>query len=201
VTRPSAKQSGDAPSAPMLSFASTREFERWLEANHETASAIWLKIAKKGAPERTLSYGEAIDVGLCFGWIDGQKERLDEHYWLQRFTPRTARSPWSKINRERAERLMADGRMRSAGMAAVERARSDGRWDAAYDGSRTAAVPDDLRQELDRQPPAAAAFEALDARNRYSIIYRINEARRPETRERRIAKYVDMLLRDERIHR
>ena len=119
-----------AGSESMLAFGDAAAFEGWLEANHAAASAIWLKIAKKGAPQMTLSYGDAVEVALSFGWIDGQKDRLDQHYWLQRFTPRSARSRWSKINRQKAERLMSEGRMRPAGLAAVEQARADGRWDS-----------------------------------------------------------------------
>jgi uncharacterized protein YdeI (YjbR/CyaY-like superfamily) len=183
-----------------VAFASRQAFEEWLAANHEVSAGAWLKIAKKGAPEPTLSYADAVEAALTFGWIDGQKDRLDDHYWLQRFTPRTLRSPWSKVNREKAERLIETGRMRPAGLDAVEQAKADGRWQAAYAGSRTATVPDDLQQELDRDPKLAAAFAALDARNRYSIIWRVNDAKRPETRARRIAKYVEMLRRGERIH-
>jgi uncharacterized protein YdeI (YjbR/CyaY-like superfamily) len=188
------------PRDPVLSFASAGAFEEWLERHHDTSAGVWLRIAKKGAPEATLSYGEGIEAALRFGWIDGQKDRLDEHYWLQRFTRRTRTSRWSKINREKAERLIEAGRMRPAGLAAVDQAKADGRWDAAYAGSRTATVPEDLRAELDRDPQAAASFAALDARNRYAIIWRVNDAKRPETRARRIAKYLDMLRRGERLH-
>jgi uncharacterized protein YdeI (YjbR/CyaY-like superfamily) len=183
-----------------VSFVSQHAFEEWLERNHEAASEAWLKIAKKGAPEPTVSYAAAVEAALSFGWIDGQKDSLDGNHWLQRFTPRTRRSAWSRVNREKAERLIATGRMRPAGLAAVEQAKADGRWDAAYPGSRTATVPHDLRRELDRDPELAAGFAALDARNRYSIIWRINDAKRPDTRARRIEKYVEMLRRGERIH-
>ena len=185
---------------PVVSFASRDDFERWLEENGEKSRGVWLKIAKKGARETSVSYADAVEAALCFGWIDGQKARLDDRHWLQRFSPRTPRSPWSKINREKAERLMEHGRMRPAGHAAVEQAKADGRWDAAYAGSRTATVPADLQRELDADPQVAAAFAALDARNRYSIIWRVGEAKRPETRARRIAKYVEMLRAGERIH-
>lgn len=188
------------PRDPVVAFASQQAFEEWLELNHEVSAGAWLKIAKKGAPEPTLSYAEAVEAALTFGWIDGQKDRLDDHYWLQRFTPRTRRSPWSQVNREKADRLIEAGRMRPAGLAAVEQAKADGRWEAAYAGSRTATVPDDLQAELDRDPKLAAAFSDLNAANRYAIIWRVNEAKRPETRARRIAKYVEMLRRGERIH-
>jgi uncharacterized protein YdeI (YjbR/CyaY-like superfamily) len=147
-----------------------------------------------------VTYAEAVDVALCYGWIDSQKAACDEHHWLQRFTPRTRQSKWSKINREKAERLLSDGRVRAAGLAEIKRARLDGRWDAAYAGQRSAAVPEELQRELDNDPEAAAAFSRLDSQNRYSIIWRINDAKRPETRIRRTAKYVDMLRRGERIH-
>jgi uncharacterized protein YdeI (YjbR/CyaY-like superfamily) len=185
---------------PVLSFPSGDAFERWLEENHDTAPGAWLRIAKKDAPDPTLSYADGVDAALSFGWIDGQKDRLDEHYWLQRFTRRTSRSRWSKINREKAERLIETGRMRPEGLAAVEQAKADGRWDAAYAGSRTATIPADLQHRLDEDERAAAAFGALDARNRYAIIWRVNDAKRPETRARRIAKYIEMLRRGERIH-
>lgn len=183
----------------MLRFATAADLEAWLEANHERNPGIWLEIAKQGSPDRSVTYAEAIEVALCFGWIDGQKRRGDDEHWLQRFTPRSTRSRWSKINRDKAQRLIAAGRMRPAGLTAVDRARADGRWDAAYEGQRSAAIPADLADELDRDPKAAAAFAALDAQNRYSIIWRINDAKRPETRAGRVAKYLDMLRRGEPI--
>lgn len=182
-----------------MRFAAQRDFEAWLEKNQEHGG-IWIAIARAGSARATLSYAEAIDVALCFGWIDGQKRRGDEEHWLQRFTPRSRRSRWSRINRDRAEGLIASGHMRPRGLDEVERARADGRWDAAYEGQRTATVPDDLQQELDRDPKAAAAFDGLDSRNRYSIIWRLNEAKRPETRARRLKQYVEMLRRGETLH-
>ncbi|HEU4975371.1 MAG TPA: YdeI/OmpD-associated family protein [Baekduia sp.] len=182
------------------SFATAADFEAWLEAEQHTQRAVWLKIAKKASGTRSVSYADAIDVALCFGWIDGQKAPLDDRHWLQRFTPRGARSRWSKINREKAERLIASGRMRAGGLAEVERAKADGRWDAAYAGQREATVPDDLQRALDADPAAAAAFAALDARNRYAIIWRLNDAKRPDTRSRRLSTFLDMLRRGERLH-
>jgi uncharacterized protein YdeI (YjbR/CyaY-like superfamily) len=184
---------------PVLRFAGRPDFEAWLEENHGRGG-VWLAIAKKGSVLPTVSYGEAVEVALCFGWIDGQKKRGDEEHWLQRFTPRSGRSRWSRINRDRAEGLITSGRMRVSGLDEVERARADGRWDAAYEGQRKASVPDDLQQELDRDPSAAAAFADLDARNRYSIIWRLNDAKRPETRARRLKRYVEMLRRGETLH-
>ncbi len=184
----------------VVQFATATEFEAWLDTHHDDHPGIWLKIAKKDANQAALTYPAALDVALCFGWIDGQKARHDDHYWLQRFTPRTGRSRWSQINRDKAEQLVAAGRMRQAGLAEIERARADGRWDGAYAGQRTATVPGDFQHELDRDPQAAAAFAALDSRNRYAIIYRINDAKRPETRAHRITRYLGMLRRGERIH-
>jgi uncharacterized protein YdeI (YjbR/CyaY-like superfamily) len=185
---------------PVLSLACGEAFEAWLERNGETSRGAWLKIAKKNARESTVTYAEAVEAALCFGWIDGQKARFDDRYWLQRFSPRTARSPWSKINREKAERLIAEGRMRPSGRSAVENAKADGRWDAAYAGSRTATVPADLQRRLAEDPEAAEAFAALDASNRYAIIWRLGQAKRPETRERRLFEYVQMLRAGKRIH-
>jgi uncharacterized protein YdeI (YjbR/CyaY-like superfamily) len=183
-----------------MCFASANEFEDWLKTSHDSHPGIWLKIAKKGVKGPGLSYSQALEVALCFGWIDGQKAAHDDQYWLQRFTPRSSRSRWSQANRDKAEELLAAGRIQPAGLAEIERARADGRWDAAYTGQRNAVVPDDLQRELDRDPQAAAAFTQLDAHNRYAIIWRINDAKRAETRARRVAKYLAMLRRGERIH-
>jgi uncharacterized protein YdeI (YjbR/CyaY-like superfamily) len=192
---------GDAtrPAGEIVRFTAADEFEAWLEINHESHPGILLEIAKKGAPQRSITYSEALALALCYGWIDGQKAAADEHHWLQRFTRRTSRSKWSKINRETAERLLAQGRMRDPGLAEIQRAQSDGRWDSAYVGQSAATVPDDLQHKLDADPEAAAAFDQLDRRSRYSIIWRVNDAKRPETRERRIAKYLDMIRRGEPI--
>ncbi len=187
-------------SGEVLWFASPTEFEEWLTTNHDSHPGIWLRLAKKGVDRPALSYAQALEVALCFGWIDGQKAAHDDRYWLQRFTRRSSRSRWSQTNRKKAEELIAAGRVRPAGLAEIERARADGRWDAAYAGQRNAVIPDDLQRELDHNPEAAAAFSALDARNRYAIIWRINDAKRPQTRARRIAKYLDMLHRGERLH-
>ena len=185
---------------PIILFASAAELEAWLEAEHAESEGIWLKIAKKGSGVGSVSYAEAVELGLCFGWIDGQGKRFDDRHYLQRFTPRRPRSKWSRLNRDRAEALVAAGRMRPSGLAAMEAARADGRWDAAYEPPSTAEVPPDLERELARDRSAREAFEALDGANRYAIIYRLNEAKRPETRERRLQKFVEMLRRGERIH-
>jgi uncharacterized protein YdeI (YjbR/CyaY-like superfamily) len=185
--------------APMF-FRGAAEFRRWLQKHHDTATELFVGFYKKDSGKGGITYREALDEALCFGWIDGQKAGFDDQYWLQRFSPRTRRSPWSKINVEKAERLIEAGRMRPGGRAAVEEAKADGRWDAAYAGSRTAAVPADLQRQLDEDPQASAAFAALDARNRYAIIWRVGDAKRPETRARRISKYMAMLRAGERIH-
>jgi uncharacterized protein YdeI (YjbR/CyaY-like superfamily) len=185
---------------PMLAFPDPAAWEEWLAAEHASASGLWLKLAKKGCPHRTVSYAEALDIALCFGWIDGQKRPLDDDYWLQRFTPRKPRGKWSKINCGKAEALIAVGRMRPTGLREVEAAKADGRWDAAYEGQSTATVPDDLRQALDADADAAAFFATLDRGNRYAILYRIQEAKKPETRAARIAKFVAMLHDHQTVH-
>ena len=181
-------------------FAGPDELEEWLEANAADSPGLWLQIAKKGAPEPSVTYAEALEVALCFGWIDSQKRGLDETHFLQRFTPRWPRGRWSKINREKAEALESSGALRPSGADEVAAAKGDGRWEAAYEGARSAAVPDDLQQELDANPTAAAFFADLDGTNRYAILYRLQEAKKPETRARRLAKFIAMLERGEKIH-
>lgn len=185
---------------PVVELATRAEWATWLAAEHAASAGVWLKIARKDGGAESVSYSDALDVALCHGWIDGQKDRLDDRFWLQRFTPRKPRSRWSKRNCERAEGLMGSGEMAPAGMREIERARADGRWEAAYDSHSTATVPDDLLAELERNDAARAFFAALDSNNRYAILYRIQEARRPETRARRIAKYVAMLGEGRKIH-
>jgi uncharacterized protein YdeI (YjbR/CyaY-like superfamily) len=185
---------------PVVGFGTRAEWAAWLAAEHADSPGVWLKIARKDGGAESVSYSDALDVALCHGWIDGQKDRLDERFWLQRFTPRKPRSRWSKRNRERAEALIASGEMGAAGAAEIERARADGRWDAAYDSHSTATVPDDLQAELAGNAAAREFFATLDSANRYAILYRIQEARRPETRARRIAKYVAMLSEGRKIH-
>ena len=184
----------------MLAFSSAAAWRAWLSREAESSPGVWLKIAKKGAAERTVSYAEALDVALCFGWIDGQKNGLDDEHWLQRFTPRKPGSKWSKINTEKAEALIAAGQMELAGLREVERAKADGRWDLAYAGQRSAIVPDDLRIALDANPEAGAFFETISSVNRYAIIYRIGAVKRPETRARKIAQYVQMLAEHKTLH-
>ena len=183
-----------------IAFPSSAAWERWLEANHDSSDGITIKIAKKGTGIDSVRYPEVLETALCFGWIDGRRNAFDDAWFLQRFTPRRARSPWSRINRDTAERLIAEGRMRPAGLAEVERARADGRWDAAYEGQRRATVPDDLQRELDARPKAKAFFATLSSQNRYAILFRLQDAKRPETRARRLAKFVEMLEAGEAIH-
>jgi uncharacterized protein YdeI (YjbR/CyaY-like superfamily) len=185
---------------PVIAFASREAWADWLAEHHAGSSGLWLKIAKKGSGTATVTYAEAVEAALCFGWIDGQKGALDERHWLQRFTPRKTRSRWSSINREKALELIERGEMRPAGLAEVERAVADGRWEAAYAGQATAAVPDDLREALAANDAARAFFATLDATNRYAILYRVQDARRPATRARRIATFVAMLAEGRRLH-
>jgi uncharacterized protein YdeI (YjbR/CyaY-like superfamily) len=185
---------------PVLAFGAAADWQRWLEAGHSTSAGAWLAIAKKGGAKSGISYPEALDVALCFGWIDGQKRRLDDNHWLQRFTPRKPGGRWSKINTERAEALIAAGRMRAAGQREVDMARADGRWAAAYAGQRTSEVPGDLAQALAANPGAAAFFAAISSVSRYAILYRIGSVKRPETRARKIAQYVQMLAEHKTIH-
>jgi uncharacterized protein YdeI (YjbR/CyaY-like superfamily) len=190
---------GVSDELPVHLFSGPAELESWLEENQD-AGGVWLKIAKKGAPEPSVTYAEALELALCFGWIDSQKRGFDETHFLQRFTPRRPRGRWSKINREKAEALIKAGRMRSAGLAQVEAAKADGRWEAAYEGQSSAKAPPDLQRELDANPAAAKFFDSLDGANRYAILYRLDEAKKPETRERRLRKFVGMLERGEKIH-
>jgi uncharacterized protein YdeI (YjbR/CyaY-like superfamily) len=176
-----------------VSFASRDAWSAWLADNHGEAGGVWLRLERKASGPVPLTHAEALEVAIAHGWIDGTRKRLDERHWLQRFTPRRARSKWSKVNRDKAVELIERGEMTPAGLAEVERAKADGRWDAAYAGQRTATVPDDLERELEQNPAARERFAALDSRNRYAILYRIGDAKKPETRARRIAKFIVML--------
>jgi uncharacterized protein YdeI (YjbR/CyaY-like superfamily) len=185
---------------PITEFTTRDDWRAWLEAHHAGSPGVLLLIAKKGSARQTVSYTEALDVALCYGWIDSHKQAHDDSGWLQKFTPRGARSVWSKLNRERAERLIAGGEMRPSGLAEVERARADGRWAEAYDSPRTAVVPDDLQAGLEARPEAKAFFETLDSANRYAIIWRMQTAKKAETRERRLRQFIEMLERHEKLH-
>ncbi len=185
---------------PVIPFTDAEDWERWLDEHHDSAPGLWLKLAKKDAQIASVTYAQAVELALCFGWIDGQKGAYDERWWLQRFTPRGPRSRWSRINREKAQQLERAGRLRPAGLREVQRAGADGRWEAAYDGQARVTVPEDLQRELDRDPTTRAFFESLESHNRYAILYRIHEAKRPETRARRIARFMEMLRAGERVH-
>jgi uncharacterized protein YdeI (YjbR/CyaY-like superfamily) len=182
---------------PVRGFASAKALGAWLAKQHAKSPGIWLKIPKRGSGEPGPTYAEALDEALRFGWIDSQKATFDDAFFLQRFTPRGPKSKWSKINRDKAEALIAAGRMEPAGLAAIAAAKRDGRWDAAYDSHRTATVPPDLQRALEANPAALAFFEGLSSQNRYSILYRIQDAKRADTRARRIEKFVAMCARGE----
>jgi uncharacterized protein YdeI (YjbR/CyaY-like superfamily) len=189
-----------APTLPVLLFEDLAAWARWLETHHATAPGAWLQLAKKGAPLASVSYAEALDGALCYGWIDSQKKTYDSSSWLQRFTPRGPKSLWSRVNCEKVAALTAAGRMRPAGLDAVARARADGRWDAAYDSQSRATAPDDLTAALAASPAAAAFFATLDGANRYAILFRVQTAKTPATRAKRIAAFVGMLERGEKLH-
>jgi len=188
------------PDLPVKLFKSQDAWAKWLETNHAKSPGIWMRIAKKDGGLTSVNYADALDVALCHGWIDGQKRPLDEASWLQRFTPRGARSMWSTINKGKAKTLIESGRMRPSGMAAIESAKADGRWDAAYGPSSTAEVPPELRAALDRSPKAKAFFETLRGANRYALIYRVHTAKKPETKAKRVADFIARLERGETIH-
>ena len=185
---------------PVLGFADAAGFGAWLEGQPDDAKGLWLKIAKAGRGLASVSKAEAIDAALCNGWIDGQLDKYDADYFLVRFTPRTARSKWSQVNRKRALELSEEGRMRPRGQAQVAAAKADGRWEAAYAPASKATVPPDLQAALEASPGAAVFFDTLTGANRYAILYRIGAVKRPETRARKIAEFVAMLERGETIH-
>lgn len=185
---------------PIVLFPDQGAWEEWLDRHHAGERGLWLRIAKKASELSSVSYPEALDTALCYGWIDGQRKRFDEDSFIQKFTPRGPRSLWSKRNREHVERLIAAGQMQPAGLAAVDAARGDGRWERAYDSPGAATLPDDLAAALEAEPEARAFFETLSAANRYAVIFRVQTAVRPETRARRIAALVEMLRRRERLH-
>jgi uncharacterized protein YdeI (YjbR/CyaY-like superfamily) len=188
-----------SPELPIQSFASKKKWAVWLAKQHAKSTGLWLKLAKKGSGVPSVTYEEALDVALCYGWIDGQKKGFDDQYWLQKFTPRGPKSIWSKINTEKVERLIASGEMQSAGLQAVEAAKRDGRWEAAYASQKNITIPDDFQSALDRNPKAAAFFATLRSAERYSFLFRIQTAKKVETRAKRIRQFVEMLKRGEKI--
>lgn len=194
------KPAGPRSTSEPILRVTAAQWATWLTEHHASSTGVRLLLSKQGKGARTLSYAEAVEGALMWGWIDGQKWAHDDRAWLQRFTRRRARSAWSKINREKAEALLRAGKMQPPGLREVERARQDGRWDAAYDSARTSQVPDDLAQALARSKAASAFFATLDGTNRYAILYRIQTAKKPETRAARIAKFVAMLANHETLH-
>ena len=185
---------------PTLPFDSQKKWANWLAKQHGKSPGVWLKIAKKDSGISSVTYEEALDVALCYGWIDGQKKGYDGQYWLQKFTPRGPRSIWSKINTEKVERLIASGEMKPAGLKAIDLAKQDGRWEAAYASQKNISIPEDFQAALDKNKKAKAFFAALKSAERYSFLFRIYDARRPETRAKRIQQFVEMLERGEKIH-
>jgi len=185
---------------PILPFASKKKWADWLAKQHDKSAGVWLKLAKKGSEIPSVTYDEAVDSALCYGWIDGQKKGFDDKYWLQKFTPRGARSIWSKINTEKAEKLIKSGEMKLAGLSAIELAKQDGRWDAAYESQKNISVPDDFQAALDKNAKAKAFFTTLNSVNRYAILFRIHNVKRAETRTRRIQQFMEMLERGEKLY-
>lgn len=185
---------------PVVPFTNKKKWLDWLAKQHDKSTGVWLKLAKKDSGISSVTYDEALNVALCYGWIDGQKKGFDDKYWLQKFTPRGPKSIWSKINTEKAERLIASGEMKPAGLKAIELAKQDGRWDAAYASQKNIAVPDDFQAALDKNKKAKAFFATLNSVNRYAILFRIQTAKRAETHAKRIQQFVEMLERNEKIH-
>lgn len=195
-----AAKSAPVPDSVPTLFKSAKAFEAWLKKNHATCDGLWLQIAKRGALEPCVTYPEAVEIALCWGWIDGQKKGLDDQHFLQRFTPRRARSIWSKVNVDKVAALMEAGRMQAPGLVQIDAAKADGRWARAYEGARNSTVPEDLLAALEAEPAAKAFFATINATNRYAILWRIQTAVKAETRARRIAQLVAMLARGETIH-
>ena len=185
---------------PTLIFPRQKDWAEWLRKNHANSSGVWVKLAKKAAGTRSVSYAEALETALCYGWIDGQKRSYDASWWLQKFTSRGAKSIWSKINKGKAEDLIKKGHMEPAGLQAVEQAKQDGRWEAAYDSPSNANVPADFQTRLNKSAEAKAFFATLDRANRYAILFRIQTAKKAETRARRIGQFIEMLERKEKLH-
>jgi len=185
---------------PTLPFDSQKKWANWLARQHDKSPGVWLKIAKKDSGISSVTYEEALDIALCYGWIDGQKKGFDDQYWLQKFTPRGSKSIWSKINTEKVARLIASGEMKPAGLKAIELARQDGRWEAAYASQKNISIPEDFQAALDKNQKAKALFAALKSSEKYSFLFRIHNAKKPGTRAKRIQQFVEMLERGEKIH-
>ena len=189
-----------AAELPILPFASKKKWADWLAKQYDKTTGIWIKIAKKDSGIPSLTYEEALDVALCYGWIDGQKKGLDDQYWLQKFTPRGPKSIWSKINTEKAERLIASSEMKPAGLKAIEAAKNDGRWEAAYASQKNISIPEDFQAALEKNKKAKAFFSTLKSAERYSFLFRLHNTKKPEIRANRIQKFIEMLERGEKIH-
>ncbi|HWY46184.1 MAG TPA: YdeI/OmpD-associated family protein [Bryobacteraceae bacterium] len=187
-------------SSPIRLFKSKQDWAAWLDKNHRKSAGLWLRLAKKGSRLRSVTYPEALEVALCYGWIDGQKRPESNETWLQRFVSRSSKSIWSKINREKALALIVSGEMKAAGLEAIENAKKNARWDAAYDSPSKATVPSDFQAALDANPRAAAFFKTLDGANRYAVLWRIQTVKKAETRARKIVQFIEMLERKEKIH-
>ena len=185
---------------PVMQFASQKDWETWLQKHFADTSGIWLKIAKKESSIPSVFYPEALEVALCYGWIDGQKKSVDDQFWLQKFTPRGPKSIWSKFNCEKAEALIAQKKMKPAGLEQVNKAKADGRWDNAYHSQSKITIPSDFQQELDMHKEAQKFFATLDSRNRYAILFRIQTAKKPETRAARINKFITMLKNEQTLY-
>jgi uncharacterized protein YdeI (YjbR/CyaY-like superfamily) len=189
-----------APALPIRLFKDEKDWVDWLNTHHRSSTGIWLRISKKGSGLRSVSYAESLESALCYGWIDGQKKPESDKTWLQKFIPRSSRSIWSRINREKAVKLIASGRMKPAGLEAIERAKKAERWETAYDSPSRANVPPDFQRALNRSPSARGFFESLESRNRYAILFRIQTGKRAETRARKIEQFIAMLERKQKIH-
>lgn len=185
---------------PTQAFTSKKKWADWLERQHSKSTGIWLKLARKDSGIPSVTYDEAVEVALCYGWIDGQKKAFDENYWLQKFTMRGPKSIWSKINTEKAERLIDSGQMKPAGLQAVEAAKQDGRWEAAYSSQKNMLIPEDFQSALDENKKASEFFASLNRANRYAILFRIHNAKKPATRARKIQQFVEMLERGEKLY-
>lgn len=185
---------------PVLAFASQSKWADWLAKNHDKSDGLWMKVAKKDSGIPSVTIVEALDMALCYGWIDGQRGSFDDKYYLQKYTPRRPKSTWSKINVEKVKRLIASGQMQPAGLKAIEAAKADGRWEKAYDGQRTMTVPEDFQAALNKSKKAKAFFETLNSVNRYAILFRIHNVKKAETRTRKIKQFIEMLEKNEKIY-
>jgi uncharacterized protein YdeI (YjbR/CyaY-like superfamily) len=199
-TKAPSRAGGNSPEGAARLFKDHAAWSTWLDKNHSRSTGIWVRLAKKNSGLKSVTYAEALESALCYGWIDGHKRRESDRAWLQRFCPRSAKSIWSKINREKALKLIAGNRMMPAGHRAIDQAKSNGRWESAYDSPRGATVPDDFQAALEASPKAKLFFDTLDRANRYAILFRIQAGKKPETRIRNIQKFIAMLEQGEKIH-